>query len=115
MISLVVVGVVVVAGGAAAAVFKLRKPAGGSGDGEVDPETGVKTPKDKNRLSLAMLMNTSTNQLKNGGDSFVGGEVTEGVKTQMTKEEILKAEKDKIEKLKIQLKENGMDPSEIEN
>lgn len=33
----------------------------------------------------------------------------------MTKEEMLKAEKEKIEKLKLQLKENGMDHSEIEN
>lgn len=56
---------------------------------------------------------TANAALKNGGDSFVKED--EGVKTQMTKEEILKAEKEKIEKLKIQLKENGMDPSEIEN
>jgi len=33
----------------------------------------------------------------------------------MTKEEMLRAEKEKIERLKVQLKENGMDNSEIEN
>lgn len=114
IIVLVVVGVVVVAGGAAAAVFKLRKQRADGGDGEIDPETGVKTPKDKGRLSLAMLMNHTTNGLKNNtAESFAKDE--EGVKTQMTKEEILKAEKEKIEKLKVQLKENGMDPAEIEN
>ena len=61
-----------------------------------------------------MLMNhTTANAALKTGDSFVKED--EGVKTQMTKEEILRAEKEKIEKLKIQLKENGMDPSEIEN
>jgi len=97
------------------AVFRCRKPSDGGGDGEIDPETGVKTPKDK-RPSLAMLMNQTTqNPLKNGAESFVDNQATEVVKTQRTKEEMLKAEKEKIEKLKIQLKENGMDPSEIEN
>ena len=47
-----------------------------------------------------MLMNhTTTNAALKTGDSFVKED--EGVKTQMTKEEILRAEKEKIEKLKI--------------
>jgi hypothetical protein len=54
------------------AIFKCRKPSEGSGDGEVDPETGVKTPKGKS-TSLSILMNNTTqNPLKNGAaESFV--------------------------------------------
>lgn len=50
--------------------------------------------------------------LKNTDGSFINDE---GIKTQMTKEEILKAEKEKIENLKKELKKNGMDDKEIEN
>ena len=61
-----------------------------------------------------MLMNNMSSMgLKNTGESFINDEGA--IKTQMTKEEILKAEKEKIEKLKVQLKENGMDDKEIEN
>lgn len=58
------------------------------------------------------MNNMSNMGLKKTDESFIDGDA---VKTQMTKEEILKAEKEKIEKLKIQLKENGMDDKEIEN
>lgn len=58
------------------------------------------------------MNNMSGMGLKKNDESFIDGDA---VKTQMTKEEILKAEKEKIEKLKIQLKENGMDDKEIEN
>ena len=58
----------------------------------------MKTPKHKNRLSL--MLNTTTNNLKSGAESFADSNVAEGVKTQMTKEEIEKAEKDKIEMIK---------------
>lgn len=40
-------------------VLRCRKSSGGSGEAEIDPETGRKTPKDK-RPSLAMLMNQTT-------------------------------------------------------
>ena len=39
------------------------------------------------------MLNTTTNNLKSGAESFADSNVAEGVKTQMTKEEIEKAEK----------------------
>lgn len=48
----------------------------------------------------------SSQGLKNTGESFI---IEEGIKTQMTKEEILKAEQERLDKIRIQLKENGMD------